>query len=310
MDGVFPENVTVVIRSVGERTAGLCRQMVCQQILDKHVFMTNISPFAKALKETYEIGLAQNVRWTLAMDADVLLLPGSIGKFIEYAETLIDSVFELEGFIVDKFLPSPRKGGIHLYRTALLEEALSFIQDSFLEIRPETYIKKKMAERGRICQVVEQIVGFHDFEQYYSDIYRKSFVQATKHTKEVNRIIYQWEDLASNDDDFRVALRGFSDGLGYSGQVTIDVGADCFRSVGSILDEMGIKEKEDIVAHDSGVFHLVLHDLAFMLRAKQNELFRMDQKINSFEKSPLYKIFQVMNSIRHRIMNRNQRIVH
>ena len=176
--------VTVVIRSVGERTENLCREIIGTQIAHQNKSPVREKPFARAVQRTFQIGIDQGRPWTLAVDADTLLLPGVIQSLCEYAVKQEANFFKAQGLIIDKFLSSPRPAGPHLYRTAHLTAALKYIPERVENIRPETFILKKMIQQG--CSVVKAdlVFGFHDFEQYYRDIFRKIFLQSKKHTRQ------------------------------------------------------------------------------------------------------------------------------
>ena len=89
--------VTVVIRSVGERTENLCREIIAAQIAHQNIFLVREKPFACAVQRTFQIGIEQGRPWTLAVDADTLLLPGVIQYLCEYAETQDANLFKAQG---------------------------------------------------------------------------------------------------------------------------------------------------------------------------------------------------------------------
>src|SRR5579859_2359308 len=95
-------NVTVIIRSVGERTEAVCRSLVEQQIPGELVVTIHERPFSKAVQRTFEIGLDFNRDWTLALDADVLLRQNSIAEFISAIELTADNLFCFNGMVWDK----------------------------------------------------------------------------------------------------------------------------------------------------------------------------------------------------------------
>ena len=119
--------VTVVIRSVGERTENLCRELVAAQIAHRNIFLVREKPFACAVQRTFQIGIDQGRPWTLAVDADTLLLPGVIQRLYACAENQDANLFKAQGLVIDKFLSSPRAAGNHFYRTAHLNRALNYI---------------------------------------------------------------------------------------------------------------------------------------------------------------------------------------
>jgi len=217
------EKLTVVIRCAGERTIALCKALILEQgVLPDNLFVIREVPFSAAVRKGYEIGIERGLPWTLHLDADVLLRPGSIEKMLNLAEEQEQNVFQIQGQIIDKFFGGPRDAGNHLYRTSLLPAALPLIPEEGVDIRPETYILETMSEMGYPRVKVPYVVGLHDFEQYYKDIFRKSFVQAHKHLYRAELFVTIWQEGAEKDTDFQVALKGFAAGIVHYGSVFID----------------------------------------------------------------------------------------
>ncbi len=59
------QDITVVIRSVGERTELLCKKFVLTQgVPEENVFMIHEKPFSKAMKAGYQAGFEKGNVWT------------------------------------------------------------------------------------------------------------------------------------------------------------------------------------------------------------------------------------------------------
>lgn len=239
------KNVTVIIRTVGERTTELCYELLKKQITVENIHIIYETPFTEALRKTFQVGLQENRKWTFVVDADVLVRPGVILELIEYAENVKENVFEMEGKVVDKFLfnLNPREAGNHLYRSILMEKAIDYIPHPFEAIRPETYVKDKMRENGFEWQVISKIIGIHDFEQYYKDIYRKCFIQAKKHTEYGKNLLPIWEKKAEFDNDFKIAINGFKAGLKWNREVAIDKNSTFMDQFEKLIESLELKEK-------------------------------------------------------------------
>ncbi len=285
------KNVTTIIRTVGERTTGLCTSLIRKQISKENIFIVNESPFTKAIRKSFEIGMKENRKWTFIVDADVLLFPNVILNLYNYAENFDDNIFEIEGKIIDKFLNSPREAGNHFYKTHLLEKAIQFIPDPLREIRPETFVKNQMRKAGYNLEVIEFIVGLHDFEQSYKDIYRKCFVQSKKHFDRVIKLKTQWELIAKNDLDFKLALKGFTDGSKLQKFVGIDDKSDYMHNFNNILSDLSIKNKDNEIVENMFLWDAI-KDIGEMLRFKnqlilnlENEILRKDKRIKSREEN-------------------------
>jgi hypothetical protein len=236
--------VSVMIRSVGERTEFLCRELVLAQGLpEENVAVIKQIPFGRSLYASYEAGIASNRLWTLCLDADILLLPGSIREMVRFAEKQALSVFEVRGLVLDKFFGGPRQAGAHLYRTSLLPQALKFIPLEQDQIRPEQHTLNAMKAQGFPWKRMDYLTGIHDFEQYYRDIFRKCFVQAHKHQEYAEIFISYWPEQGSRDFDYKIALKGYIEGLEYQGDVRIDVQQDIYRER---FENLHMVEKPDL----------------------------------------------------------------
>lgn len=252
------QRVTVVIRSVGERTEDACRTLVLEQgVPPEAVFVVRERPFSKALRLGSEIGLEQGRKWTLFVDADLLLRRGSIERMVVIAEGQPASVCQVVGYCLDKFFGGARLGGMRCYRTSLLDEFIGCIPDEGVDIRPESNALKEMASKGFPCFVTPQLTALHDFEQSYDDIFRKCFVYAHKHSHLQDFFLSFWGAHADVDADYRVALAGFKAGSDYVGPVRIDKNAPYFsyeslagnfaRKSNLVAGELTLNEVEDFV---------------------------------------------------------------
>lgn len=240
------DKVTVIIRSVGERTEQLCQALtLAQGICPANVVIVRESPFSAAMRESFAVGIERGRPWTLCNDADVLLRPGAVAQMVQLAEQQAENTCEIQGYILDKYYGGPRQGGVHLYRTALLPESLASIPAEGLNIRPESHTLEAMKAKGYPWVTVPYWVGLHDFEQYYRDIFRKCFVHAHKHQQSTELFLAIWRDGAADDVDYRVALHGFAAGIAHYDNVRIDTRQEIYQTQFAALQ---IAEKEELPA--------------------------------------------------------------
>lgn len=238
------EDITIIIRSVRERTEQLCKKLLLDQgIPESQVTIVREVPFSASMKKSFEIGIESGKKWTLCVDADVLSRPDSVQKMIEHAEEQKKNISEVQGYMLDKFFGGVRRGGYHLYRSSLLPKVLECIPTEGTDIRPETRTLKEMAKRGYPRAVVPYIVGTHDDEQYNFDIYRKAFVQAVKHLDRADLLVSHWKKNAEEDQDFKVALTAFSDSIRYTGETFINSNQELYKKK---FEEAGFSEKEEL----------------------------------------------------------------
>ena len=211
MNRKIENEVIVVIRSAGERTKNACFEIVKQQLPEENIYIIEEKPFEEAIRKCYKIGIESGKKWMFTIDADVLISQKAIRLLYAKGEKLNVNVFMFNGIIFDKLFLSYRTGGLKGYRIEKLSTALNYIPENGQEIRPENYTLKKMTEAGHKKFKSTIITGIHDFEQYYKDIYRKSFLHARKHSNSI-ALLPKWRELAQNDPDYTVAIKGFMDG--------------------------------------------------------------------------------------------------
>jgi hypothetical protein len=238
-------NCLVIIRSVGERTEQLCKKLILEQgVPEEQVAIIRESPFTESLRKSFQIGLERGFKWTVCVDADVLLRPNSITDMLEEFENHPENVCEIQGYILDKFFGGPREGGIHVYRTKLLDKILTHLPQ-YHAIRPESTTLKIMSSSGYPFIKIPYLVGLHDFEQYYRDIFRKCFVQAHKHLYVSELLLSIFRENMARDHDFKIALDGFVAGLYYNDEVRIDVNQDIYEES---FSKLKIQEKDNLTA--------------------------------------------------------------
>lgn len=237
-------DVCVVIRSARERTEELCKKLIIQQgIIQSNVSVVNEVPFSAAMRRGFKIGIDSGCTWTYCIDADVLLLPGSIISMRAVAEGTDKRMCEVQGIVYDKLFGGPRPAGNHFYRTSLLKEMIRRIPKEGVNIRPEYHTLQAMKKDGFTWADISISVGLHDSEQYLRDVYRKCFVQAHKHAYLAEMFLETWRSCSSVDPDMRVALAGFADGIKHADEVRIDTRQTYYAVA---LDQLGLKEKNPL----------------------------------------------------------------
>ncbi len=240
------ENLTVVIRSVKERTEELCKKLILEQGVDeKNLFVIRETPFSKAMRAGYQKGIDNGLKWTYCVDADVLLADYAIAKMLTIANNQPEEVFTISAKMVDKFFNSTRRVGNHLFRSSSLSSMISNIAPYENEgIRPETDAKNKLIEKGGVEHKVNDIIGLHDFEQHYEDIARKTFVHANKHAEYLGEFVPHWKANAKKDEDFKAALIGLAEGLKSFEHVKIN--DKNFDSLKEIINRLFEKKSENV----------------------------------------------------------------
>jgi hypothetical protein len=205
--------LSTVIRVAGERTAEACERLATAECDGGPVSVVAEAPFERALAVTFERAVEAGREWTLVLDGDVLMRPGTAARLLAQARRMPPHVFQFQGLVCDKLLGAARKAGNRVYRTSQLAAALAHIPPAGVEVRPETHVCHQMERHGHVSRLVDVIVGLHDYEQFHVDIYRKAHVFAQKHRDSAARQLPDWVMQAHDDPDFLTAIRGFCDGL-------------------------------------------------------------------------------------------------
>lgn len=227
------ENVSVVIRSSDERTTNLCFHIVESQVEKKNIFIIQEKPFFRAVKKTFEIGIDQNLTWTLAVDADILLREKAIQDIIKNVEKLPKKIQEklyvYQGHVLCKVFGRPRQAGLHLYQTKHLQTALKEVCNNPGSLRPESSTYKAMNKMGFYHYVDNKLYALHDYEQYSIDLFRKGYFIAKKFFKPeyLSYLLPFWKENEAEDDDYKFILEGWACGLLDDSKIEVDI--DYFR---------------------------------------------------------------------------------
>lgn len=241
------DNVTVVIRAAGERTEKVCGRLVKQQVKSENVFLIREKPFIKAVEKNFQIGIAQDRPWTLAVDADILLKENAIAQLVANAEKLshqiLEKLYVYQGYVVCKVFGRPRTAGLHLYQTKYLEQAATFITKDQSIHRPESTTYQAMNKQGYFHYIETGIYALHDYEQYHRDMFRNGYFQSKKHFKYVEHLMSYWKKNAQRDE-FKALLQGWMYGMLDTEKVQVDL--DFFdRIVQSTFPNINILERQE-----------------------------------------------------------------
>lgn len=245
------KDITVVIRAAGERTLDLCHSIISEQVDEKNIFVIEEKPFSKAVFKTFKIGIEHNNKWTLAIDADVLISKNTIQRMIDdvAAINFQNRIFVYQGNILCNVFHKPRPGGCHMYQTKYLERALSFCKQTEKNLKPESSIYKKMNELGLYTYANDKMYGIHDYFQWNKDMYKNGFFQAIKHPNESCTLIKQWKNKLNEDTDFEALIEGWKYGMSYTKKIEVnssffeDVLTDEYKKIK--LTEKSMIQKSD-----------------------------------------------------------------
>lgn len=253
-------NYIVVIRTAGERTYNVCKSIISSQVPnDTQIYTVQEIPFEKTLRECYKIGISSNKKWMITIDSDVLLRGNIIPELIDIANSLHESFFQFEGYVFDRFFSKYKCAGIRVYRVEYLSKAINFIPENGKELRPETYIVNRMVDLGFKTKKEKIVCGIHDFEQYYSDIYRKVYVHTRKHYRYIFSVIVL-NLLSKHDlsDEKKVILRAAVDSIISNRNMSIN--KNLFNKTDEVLSSLSLTDQNQLLT-DSDAQELVIEVL-------------------------------------------------
>lgn len=239
-------SIIITIRSSDERTERACIQSVLDEgVSSDQIHVIKEAPFKKALEACFQVACESSAKWLLTLDADMILLPGTLEKFYREAEKMPEHFIQIQGKVLDKFYGEVRRGGPRFYRTKHLKKALEISRTLKDHIRPETNIIQMMGEKGHPARYISPLIALHDFGQYYADIYRKACVYAVKHKSKLPIILEQAAAQKNSDADYGVVLKGIYDSLSKGMDVKIDRRIFKRETKEALLD-LDLVEKTDI----------------------------------------------------------------
>ena len=239
----------VIIRSAAERTAAYCCADLVRQTSASQVERVESAPFWRTLREGLQRGQASGAEWVLSVDADVIPAPDTVARIQPWLAKADGQVGVITCMIQDKFMGGMRFGGVRIYRGAALTDMLEVMPPSGADVRPETATINASLKRGWREQQTPEMLGLHDFEQYYRDIYRKAFLHMQKHGYMAARFLPAWKEQAVLDPDFRAALAGAGDALFEMSEVDCDATHAAYQPAAA-LKRVGLVEKSDLQFDD------------------------------------------------------------
>ena len=231
----------IIVRCCGERTERRCIQLAEKQ---GTVYAVKGSPFGETLRKSYKLAMKFNQKWVPMIDGDVLLFDDCLRKAIAELNALPESIFCLDGKTKDKIMIKKRRAGIHIYRTELLKLALPYINNN--NIKPETYVRKKMITKGYPTHQSKIVFGLHDYEQYYTDLWRKTVCQTQKLKSMIGNRPEKWKKLAKTDLDYYIIYYAHLYGRKLKPKIIVDSRVN--YSAKKMLEKLGINEKRGFKA--------------------------------------------------------------
>lgn len=219
-----------------------------RELFNKEPVTIEEAPFESALHEMCRVGMNASEEWILVCDGDLLVEEQALTRLIVETLDRAQPVHHAQGFILDRLSGSVRKGGPRLFRCSEMPILREFIPPPGTSPRPESaMVRAHPSDKGGSI-LLPYVVALHDYEQFYKDIYRKAFAHGQKHADWAGTCLPMWRDMFLVDCDFRIAARGFCDGVQSCDRLQTDIRKQAV-DIKALLSEMNTDEKPPIDAN-------------------------------------------------------------
>lgn len=199
-------NFGVIIRSIGERTEKLCYESVRQYISeDKIHILRNYYPSTKAFLKMFEIAKNQNYDWFLGLDADIVLGKNWFDLFkSKVKDEKTNDFFRIHFFVKDGITHTNLVRGNNFYNAKYLKLSEKYLRYNIkvgnswfyyklmglsteLFTKPESSILIHFEKKHSIFnKVFDEVIGYHSYEQYYSEIFRQYITRRVRDPEYIN----------------------------------------------------------------------------------------------------------------------------
>jgi hypothetical protein len=278
------DQCAVFIRSIGERTEDVCRHSIQVNGIDPgniHL-IKNISPFSRALVVGYERAIEQGKKYSVFVDADMILLPNALSCMLMAFDCLPARAFCMIPACYTYTTGIISSGGPKVYRTSLLHHAIPLVPHEKQSLRPETFTVKKMNRHGYDLIFLDVPVAGQDFGQYHRDTFAKTVGRYIKTPDK--RFEQRANGLANTLEEFSVVRAAIRYAEEHKPSLSLSEGEfdDAFQAYnlgereaikdseayyGAFLKELDVASR-DYVSDSYSVRHLAAIDNVRALNAK------------------------------------------
>lgn len=276
-----------VVRTVGERTENLCNELIVRyKNQNEPMFTVRRPTHVDAIQETLELAADQPGGWIVAVDADMLLYPGALNQMRTELNSVHENASVVHFAVSDKFYRM-RRWGVTAYRQCAAAEGAIVLSDirKNPSLKIERALIRKLQEAGRIIDFSKTDVALHDFYQYYSDLYRKAYLNAVRNPAITKRAEKVWKRVATSDPDYIVILKGTHDAVDGSVRLSNSVRDFEPTRLKEIVESLGLEEKSPLTSAVFGKW-----DLEALVRDEAASLRRNKVDRDFFEKGTLDRV--------------------
>lgn len=193
-----PSAFAIVQRHAYERTQVAGLELADRELPGATVTTVAAGDFPATLRACFEKAVELDRPWTLTVDGDVLLLPGSGAVIRQLPGRLPRRAGHLDLLVQDRVTGEARNAGVRLYRTSTMQVALRD-GDWSGTLRPETHLLDSLGAIEKWSPAI--LVGLHDHEQYLRDLFRTALVMVRKKADQRERLVRLWSERADGPDD-------------------------------------------------------------------------------------------------------------
>lgn len=218
----LPENkIAIIFRSSGERTETFTLMNLQTRFGPSGVFHFQEDSFHSILTRIFMDSTLLNFEYLVMIDGDMILRPKLWKSVIANLDFAQKNIVTCHTLAHNKFINDFRFAGMHIYsyrsfagiRDNIVNSKLN-LDNSFLNsLRPETYLKRTMVDKGWAWKNSRIFTSFEDYEQDYADIFNTGLMFARKNSKQARNLLDYWRIKSLVDFDFEVLISGYSHGI-------------------------------------------------------------------------------------------------
>ncbi|TFF63554.1 MAG: hypothetical protein EU521_01215, partial [Promethearchaeota archaeon] len=198
------KKVELVFRTIGERSSDIALDFAIKNInpFKIHV-IENIKPFAKAMEEILKIDYEGD--YIVFMDADCIIMENMQDFLNRNNHAYVDC------FVMDKFRGIIHTG-VHITRRDVVEEMKRVPipkEDLKFVLRPESRLRNIALENLGEKKTFKRFRIFHDFFQYYRDIFVKYAIRELRSRSKYKKqkLDFSMKNWNKNDLDYAIAKK-------------------------------------------------------------------------------------------------------
>ena len=202
----------VIVRTVGERTTDACLRAARPQVTPRNLRVLSVRPFSLSVVQGFRTAARERPEWVFTVDADTILVHDAIARLRSLCDHAEPEVFHVQGLLLCRVHGGAHPRGFHAFRGSMLEEVLGHLDAVEHASHPETSVIGRMEAAGHPSRCYAEVLGIHDFEQRFSDLFLKLRRRA-RLAGDLERLRSRLRSLTDLHDDFRAASWGLEDGL-------------------------------------------------------------------------------------------------